>query len=197
VALLGETRDELGASEYLATVLGRDEGPCPVLDLLAVKNLVDLFRTWERLLPAIRHYGWAHPEADGKLRATYQKVIEALRADSAAVWWKLSPYSFVHRGQTVWEPPAPLDVVPYHLFAAGIRKIGSAEPMQVQDQVHLGSNTKAMTAFLCGILVDEGKLKWNQPLGETFPEWAYRNPSMWSNERFSSMSWTMWLIDGS
>jgi phosphoribosylformylglycinamidine synthase len=42
VALLGETRDELGASEFLATVLGRDEGPCPVLDLLTVKNLVEL-----------------------------------------------------------------------------------------------------------------------------------------------------------
>ena len=27
-----------------------------------------------------------------------------------------------------------------------------------------------MTAMLCGILVDEGKLKWDQTLGETFPE---------------------------
>ena len=42
VALLGETRDELGRSEYLATVLGRDEGPCPLLDLLAVRSMVDL-----------------------------------------------------------------------------------------------------------------------------------------------------------
>jgi phosphoribosylformylglycinamidine synthase II len=42
VALLGETRDELGASEYLATVLGREEGPCPSLDLLAGKALVSL-----------------------------------------------------------------------------------------------------------------------------------------------------------
>ena len=42
VALLGETRDEMGAGEYLATVLGRDEGPCPTLDLAAVKTLVTL-----------------------------------------------------------------------------------------------------------------------------------------------------------
>jgi serine/threonine protein kinase len=88
-----------------------------------VKNLVDVFRTWERLLPAVRHYGWSHPEADNKLRATYQKIIEALRADGTGVHWKLSPYAFNHRGQTVWEPPAPLDAVPYHLFAAGIRRI--------------------------------------------------------------------------
>jgi serine/threonine protein kinase len=89
----------------------------------AVRNLVDLFRTWERLLPSIRHYGWAHPEVDNKLRATYQKIIEALRADPGAVWWGLSPYACVHRAQTVWEPSAPLDAVPYNLFAAGIRKL--------------------------------------------------------------------------
>ena len=35
----------------------------------------------------------------------------------------LCVYSFVHRGQTVWEPPAPFDAIPYHLFAAGIRSI--------------------------------------------------------------------------
>ncbi|MFT3775529.1 MAG: serine/threonine-protein kinase [Minicystis sp.] len=88
-----------------------------------VKNLVDVFRTWERLLPTIRHYGWAHPETDNKLRATFGKIIEALRADPNAVWWNLSPYAFVYRGQTIWEPTAPLDAVPYNLFAAGIRKL--------------------------------------------------------------------------
>ncbi len=88
----------------------------------AVVNLIDTFRRWERLLPTIRHYGWKHPETDGKLRATYQGLIEALRADPAAVFWKLSPYSFTHRGQTIWEPPALLDAVPYHLFAAGFAR---------------------------------------------------------------------------
>ncbi|MEO5729298.1 MAG: serine/threonine-protein kinase [Byssovorax sp.] len=89
----------------------------------SVVNLIDTFRRWERLLPTIRHYGWKHPETDSKLRATYQGLIESLRADPTAVFWKLSPYSFTHRGQTIWEPAAPLDAVPYHLFAAGIRKI--------------------------------------------------------------------------
>jgi phosphoribosylformylglycinamidine synthase len=42
VALFGTTRDELGATEYLAHLLGRDEGPCPVLDLVAVRALVAL-----------------------------------------------------------------------------------------------------------------------------------------------------------
>ena len=42
VALLGETRDELGASEYLRVLHARDEGPCPDVDLDAERRLVDL-----------------------------------------------------------------------------------------------------------------------------------------------------------
>jgi phosphoribosylformylglycinamidine synthase len=42
IALLGMTRDELGASEFLRTVRGRDEGPCPEVDLAAERRLVDL-----------------------------------------------------------------------------------------------------------------------------------------------------------
>ncbi|HSB62568.1 MAG TPA: phosphoribosylformylglycinamidine synthase subunit PurL, partial [Thermoanaerobaculia bacterium] len=42
VALLGTTRDEMGASEYLATVLARDEGPCPALDLASTRALMNL-----------------------------------------------------------------------------------------------------------------------------------------------------------
>ncbi len=44
--------------------------------------------------------------------------------------------------------------------AIGIRKIGSSEPIRATDQVHLGSNTKAMTATVIGMLVDSGKLTW-------------------------------------
>ncbi len=42
VALLGATRDELGGSEFLRTIRGRDEGPCPEVDLDAERRLVEL-----------------------------------------------------------------------------------------------------------------------------------------------------------
>src|SRR5689334_12905458 len=44
--------------------------------------------------------------------------------------------------------------------ALGLRKIGSPEPIQADDLVHLGSCTKAMTATMIGTLVDEGALTW-------------------------------------
>jgi CubicO group peptidase (beta-lactamase class C family) len=53
---------------------------------------------------------------------------------------------------------------------AGVRTRGKLDKITVADRFHIGSDTKAMTAMLCGILVDEGKLKWSQTLGETFPE---------------------------
>ena len=56
------------------------------------------------------------------------------------------------------------------LGVAGVRTRGKPEQIAAADRFHIGSDTKAMTAMLCGILVDEGKLKWDQTLGETFPE---------------------------
>lgn len=56
------------------------------------------------------------------------------------------------------------------LGVAGVRTRGKGDKIAAADRFHIGSDTKAITAMLCGILVDEGKLKWGQNLGETFPE---------------------------
>src|SRR5262245_52858355 len=56
------------------------------------------------------------------------------------------------------------------LGVAGVRTRGKPDRIAPTDEIHIGSDTKAITAMLCGILVDEQKLKWNQTLGETFPE---------------------------
>ncbi|MDQ5859090.1 MAG: phosphoribosylformylglycinamidine synthase subunit PurL [Acidobacteriota bacterium] len=63
IALLGETRDELGASEFLRTVHGRDEGPCPDVDLEAERRLVDLLVR----LADERRLSSAHDVSDGGL----------------------------------------------------------------------------------------------------------------------------------
>lgn len=56
------------------------------------------------------------------------------------------------------------------LGVAGVRTRGRGDPVATADRWHLGSDTKAITAMLCGILVDEGRLTWDQTLGQTFPE---------------------------
>jgi CubicO group peptidase (beta-lactamase class C family) len=54
--------------------------------------------------------------------------------------------------------------------AVGVRKVGSSEPIRVSDQVHIGSCTKAMTATLIGMLVEERKLSWGSTIREVFAE---------------------------
>lgn len=56
--------------------------------------------------------------------------------------------------------------------AVGVRKYGTATPVTVDDQFHLGSDTKAMTATMLATLVEEGKLSWTTTIAEVFPELA-------------------------
>ena len=44
--------------------------------------------------------------------------------------------------------------------------------MTLDDRFHIGSDTKAMTALLAAMLVEEGKLRWDTAVLEVFPELA-------------------------
>jgi CubicO group peptidase (beta-lactamase class C family) len=56
--------------------------------------------------------------------------------------------------------------------AVGTRKAGADIPVTIDDRFHLGSDTKAMTALLAAMMVEEGKLRWNSTMAEVFPELA-------------------------
>ena len=69
---------------------------------------------------------------------------------------------------------------------SGIRRVDEPENLiTLNDKFHLGSCTKAMTATLAGILVDEGKLSWNETIAERFPKWSnqiaqeYHDVTLW------------------
>ena len=55
------------------------------------------------------------------------------------------------------------------LGATGYRKAGAEAKLTVNDQLHLGSCTKAMTATLVAQLIEEKKLKWSTRLVDVFP----------------------------
>ena len=54
--------------------------------------------------------------------------------------------------------------------AVGTRRLGTDTPVTINDRFHIGSDTKAMTSLLAGMLVEEGKLRWNTTVGEIYPE---------------------------
>jgi CubicO group peptidase (beta-lactamase class C family) len=53
---------------------------------------------------------------------------------------------------------------------SGVRKIDSPVLAQADDAFHLGSNSKAMTATLAAIFIENGKLDWTTPVGTLLPE---------------------------
>jgi CubicO group peptidase (beta-lactamase class C family) len=56
--------------------------------------------------------------------------------------------------------------------AVGTRRAGTISPVTIDDRFHIGSDTKAMTALLAGMLVDDGRIRWTSSVSEVFPELA-------------------------
>jgi CubicO group peptidase (beta-lactamase class C family) len=56
--------------------------------------------------------------------------------------------------------------------SAGVRKLGSPPPFLATDSVHLGSDTKAMTALLAAQLIDKKQLTFATQMSEIFPDIA-------------------------
>lgn len=56
-----------------------------------------------------------------------------------------------------------------HLGTIGLRSLSAEAEVTAWDKWHLGSCTKAMTASLAGIMVDEGYIRWDSTMEELFP----------------------------
>lgn len=52
--------------------------------------------------------------------------------------------------------------------AAGVRRAGQNDAISLDDPFHLGSDTKAMTATLIAVLIEQGVLDWTTTVGEVF-----------------------------
>ncbi|HNS98892.1 MAG TPA: protein kinase, partial [Polyangiaceae bacterium] len=87
-----------------------------------VQEARDLFKHIDRLLPTGRQLGLEHPATERAMRTSYEAFVLALNRQPQALRWKVRPYSFLVLNQTVWEPGAPFDTIPYNMFAAGVRQ---------------------------------------------------------------------------
>jgi len=87
--------------------------------------------------------------------AAYEAVLDAVFAEKKPV---ALAGGVVTREGLVWSG------------VRGLRRADGQAPATLDDRWHLGSNTKAMTAALYGRLVEQGRARWDAPLGELFPE---------------------------
>jgi CubicO group peptidase (beta-lactamase class C family) len=65
--------------------------------------------------------------------------------------------AFIDRGKVVWEG------------GLGVRELGKPALIDAHTRFMAASNTKALTTLLLATLVDEGRLRWDQPVTEVYP----------------------------
>lgn len=54
--------------------------------------------------------------------------------------------------------------------ALGLHSVDLKDAATLNDRFHIGSNTKAMTAFVIAKYVEKGKLKWSTKFFDLFPD---------------------------
>ncbi len=81
--------------------------------------------------------------------------------------------AFANRVMQTFDPPGMSIVIvdgnQIQSHAYGVRKLGSAAPVDEHTIFPIGSNTKAFTAAALAILVDEGKLRWDDRVVDKLP----------------------------
>jgi CubicO group peptidase (beta-lactamase class C family) len=65
--------------------------------------------------------------------------------------------AFIDGGKTVWAG------------GLGVKELGKPDPVGADTLFAAASNTKALTTLLLAELVDEGKMRWDQPVTDLFP----------------------------
>lgn len=58
----------------------------------------------------------------------------------------------------------------------GVRELGKPEPVDENSLFAIASNSKAFTTASLAILIDEGKLKWDDPVSKYLPEFQMYDP---------------------
>src|SRR5438093_4631506 len=89
--------------------------------------------------------------------------------------------AYVARAVTAWRVPGLAMAVVKDgriVFAKGygVRELGKPAPVDTQTLFAIGSTTKAMTSASIGMLVDEGKLKWDDRVTKILPGFQLSDP---------------------
>jgi len=111
------------------------------------------------LSPVAPAFGQAHPPADPlhDLDAYTAKAVADWRVPGLAI-------AVVKDGRIVFAK------------GYGVRELGKAAPVDTQTLFAIGSTTKAMTSASIGMLVDEGKLHWDDRVTKILPTFQLADP---------------------
>ncbi len=122
-----------------------------------------------------------------KLRYTLNLIILSLllSAGSDAVLAQTAPFTgfddYVNKAIKDWEVPGlAIAIVKddkiIYAKGYGLRELGKTAPVDEYTIFAIGSSSKAFTAASIAMLVDEGKLKWDDPATKYLPSFQLYDP---------------------
>lgn len=103
-------------------------------------------------------------------------------ADDAALAAEVD--AFVRRAMAAWpdQPAVSVALVkdgqPLLTRGYGVRKSGDPRPIDEHTHFAIASNTKAVTCAALAILIDEDKVKWDEPVRTYLPEFRLSKPEL-------------------
>ena len=120
------------------------------------------------VLQSIRPKGYSRESFAGKKANPLDEKRLAILRDFVAKGMKMLDtagvgLAFIDGGKTVWAG------------GLGVKELGKPDPVDADTLFIAASNTKALTTLLLAELVDEGKMRWNQPVTELFPAFKLGN----------------------
>jgi serine/threonine protein kinase len=116
----------------------RTEDPIDGLSIVVVTSegtaaAREFFTLLEKAMQAKAQYGSSHKESARRFEAAYRQALSSVEACEGDLVWNVSPYAFVTGDEVLWEPKAPLDAIPYRLFADGVRSLGISRGLEANE----------------------------------------------------------------
>ncbi len=113
-------------------------------------------------LQSLRPKGYSRESFAGKKAHPLDQKRLAVLEDFVATGMKMLDttgvgLAFIDGGKTVWTG------------GLGVKALGKPDPIGPDTLFLAASNTKALTTLLLAQLVDEGKIRWDQPVTDLFP----------------------------
>ncbi len=114
------------------------------------------------IVQSLRPKGYSRESFAGKKAHPLDEKRLAMLKDFVASGMKMLDttgvgLAFLDGGKTVWAG------------GLGMKELGKPGPVDADTLFLAASNTKALTTLLLAELVDEGKMRWDQPVTELFP----------------------------
>ena len=83
----------------------------------------------------------------------------------------------------------------------GSRALGTSQSISAETYLQIASNSKMFTAYTIGILVDEGRLNWDDPIIKYIPELSLPDPTITKNVAIDDLlchrsGLTEWALGG-